>query len=171
MKSKKLSTYHVSVSAEAFAAAQFARLGCDVSIQYGANQPEYDLIISQGNQILKVSVKGSQDGGWGLTQSYLRNANYHEAAKLWLKKHSENTIFCLVQFQNVQEFDLPRMYIASPKEIANILKNNRNGYGTCILSERLEYKRSRLGNGAIDEIPNDWKFTKKRLNYLLKKIN
>jgi hypothetical protein len=63
--------YHVATAAEAIVAAQFARFGMDVSVQYGANQPEYDLIVADGDQMLKVSVKGSKDGGWGLTQTQL----------------------------------------------------------------------------------------------------
>jgi len=68
----KMSKWHVATAAEAIAAAQFARCGWDVSVQYGANQPEYDLMVSKGNNVLKVSVKGSQDGSWGLTQKYLK---------------------------------------------------------------------------------------------------
>jgi hypothetical protein len=64
-----MTSRNVGVAAEAIAAAQFARCGFDVSVQYGANQPEYDLIVARGDALLKVSVKGSQDGGWGLTQS------------------------------------------------------------------------------------------------------
>jgi hypothetical protein len=64
---------HVGVAAEAFAAALFARCGLDISVQYGANQPEYDLVVAQGERMLKVSVKGSKDGGWGLTQNYVGN--------------------------------------------------------------------------------------------------
>ncbi len=45
------------LAAEAFAAAVFARCGCDVSVQYGANQPEYDLMVAKGEHVLKVSVK------------------------------------------------------------------------------------------------------------------
>jgi len=55
----------------------FARLGYDVSVQYGANQPEYDLIITKGERILKVSVKGSQEGGLGLTKSYEKDVSFH----------------------------------------------------------------------------------------------
>jgi len=73
-------SWQVATAAEAFAAAQFARFGWDVSVQYGANQPEYDLVAVDGNRMLKVSVKGSKDGGWGLTQSHIRNADYHSAA-------------------------------------------------------------------------------------------
>jgi hypothetical protein len=50
--------WHVATAAEAIAAAQFARLGFDVSVQYGANQPEYDLMVHNGEHALKVSVKG-----------------------------------------------------------------------------------------------------------------
>jgi hypothetical protein len=85
--------WHVSTAPEAMAAAQFARFGCDVSVQYGANQPEYDLMIARGEHMLKISVKGSSDGGWGITQGQLtklRKANpaakvdYHAAADMWL---------------------------------------------------------------------------------------
>ncbi len=69
-----------------------ARLGYDISVQYGANQPEYDLAIIKGDRLIKVSVKGSKDGGWGLTQSNLTKAdsenentkaNYHGAIDIW----------------------------------------------------------------------------------------
>jgi hypothetical protein len=63
------SSRHVGVAAEAFVAGQFARLGYDVSVRYGANQPEYDLVVASGERMLKVSVKGSKDGSWGLTPS------------------------------------------------------------------------------------------------------
>jgi hypothetical protein len=55
--------WQVATAAEAFAAAQFARCGWDVSVQYGANQPEYDLVAVDGARMLKISVKGSKDDG------------------------------------------------------------------------------------------------------------
>src|SRR5687767_8565259 len=97
--SDSFSPWHVGVAAEAYAAALFARCGLDVSVQYGANQPEYDLVITQGDKLLKVSVKGSKDGSWGLTQSYLKHANYHGAIDTWLARHKPRTIFCFVQFK------------------------------------------------------------------------
>ena len=102
--------WHVSTAAEAMAAAQFARLGCDVSVQYGANQPEYDLMIARGDPMLKVSVKGSSDGGWGLTQTQLTQwrkknpdgpTNYIAAADIWLARHKSRTAMCLVNFRGV----------------------------------------------------------------------
>lgn len=60
MKNKKTITqYQVSVSAESFTATLFAWADDDVSVQYGANQPEYDLIAVRGDKMVKVSVKGS----------------------------------------------------------------------------------------------------------------
>jgi hypothetical protein len=61
----KISPWHIAVAAEAYAAGLFARCGLDVSVQYGADQPEYDLVVVRGDYMLKVSVKGSQDGSWG----------------------------------------------------------------------------------------------------------
>jgi len=55
-------SWQVATAAEGCAAAQFVRSGWDVSVQYGANQPEYDLVAVNGERVLKVSVKGSKDG-------------------------------------------------------------------------------------------------------------
>ena len=52
----KMTSWHVGVAAEAFTAGQFARYAYDVSVQYGANQPEYDLIAVSGDKMLKISV-------------------------------------------------------------------------------------------------------------------
>lgn len=37
---KAISSWHVGIAAEAYTAAVFAKYGYDVSVQYGANQPE-----------------------------------------------------------------------------------------------------------------------------------
>jgi hypothetical protein len=46
--------YHVSVAAEAYAAAAFARAGYEVYVQYGANQPGYDLVVAKGPQTISL---------------------------------------------------------------------------------------------------------------------
>lgn len=163
--SKKTSSYHVGVSAEAFVAAQFARYGYDVSVQYGANQPEYDLIAQKDDMILKISVKGSQDGGWGLTQSYKKQKSYHEAIDDWLLDHGKRTIFCLVQFKDVSDDELPRMYLATPKEIAHQMKAARGGIGDTVLKEHHSYK-SGAAAGITDKLPDEWVFTRARADYL-----
>ena len=159
---KKVSSWHIGVAAEAFAAAQFARYGIDVSVQYGADQPEYDLIASRGDQILKVSVKGSQDGGWGLTQKYKKGCGYHEAIENWLKTHGKKTIFCLVQFKDVEDAQLPRMYLATPREIAEVLHNSRSGMGETVLREYHAWGEKAAAAGTVDKLPDDWTFTADR---------
>jgi len=163
-------SWQVATAAEAFAAAQFARCGWDVSVQYGANQPEYDLVAVDGDRVLKVSVKGSKDGGWGLTQSFIKNADYHGAADVWLSRHGNKTVFCLVQFKDTPIEMLPRMYLASPQEIAAWLKNAAAGRGDTILYERHVWTPRAKAFGTIDVIPESWKFTEKRLEEIAKKI-
>jgi hypothetical protein len=100
----------------------FARSGCDVSVQYGANQPEYDLMVARG-KLLRVSVKGSQDGSWGLCQSQSKkgSAHYHDAIDRWLERHKPRTVICLVHFRSVDAVEMPRVCLATPKEIAERL--------------------------------------------------
>lgn len=131
-----VTSWHVAVAAEAMAAAQFARCGVDVSVQYGANQPEYDLMIASGERVLKVSVKGSITGSWGLTQSFLKKADYHGAVDEWLARHKPRTIFCFVQFRDAGFTVMPRLYLAQPREVARRLKATAKGRGDTILFER-----------------------------------
>jgi hypothetical protein len=173
VKVKKLMTqYQVGVSAEAFTATLFAWAGYDVSVQYGANQPEYDLIVANGDKMAKVSVKGSQDGGWGLTQSFLQNGDYHGAIDKWFQKHTSKTIFSLVQFINTdfEKGTMPRVYLATPLEIADHLKKARAGLGETSLKEYHEYKAG-VAKGTIDAIPSSWKFCKQRIDELIIKTN
>ena len=140
-RTQRIKAEIVATAAEAFAAAQFARFGYDVSVQYGATQPECDLIISEGGRMLKVSVKGSADGSWNLTQSAqsdlstANRANSHDAADLWLAGHKAGTAICLVQLKDVDNDALPRAYLAWPLEIAARLKAASGGGGDTILWE------------------------------------
>jgi Holliday junction resolvase-like predicted endonuclease len=156
-------SWQVATAAEAFAAAQFARCGWDISVQYGANQPEYDLVAVDGDRFLKISVKGTKANGWGLTQSHLSNADYHAAADAWLSKHSRKTVFCLVEFTGVPVTELPRMYLAKPIEIAAWLKAAAGGRGDTILYERHVWSKQAQAAGTIDAIPDTWRFTLDRL--------
>jgi hypothetical protein len=157
-------SWQVATAAEAFAAAQFARCGWDISVQYGANQPEYDLVAVDGDRMLKVSVKGSKDGSWGLTQSFIADANYHGAVDAWLLKHSKKTVFCFVQFRGVSVSELPRMYLVRPTEVAAWLKAAAGGRGDTIMYEEHAWTPRARAAGTIDRMPAEWKFTEKRLN-------
>ena len=112
--------------------------------------------------MLKVSVKGSQDGGWGLTQGYKKGCDYHEAIDKWLAAHGKKTIFCLVQFQNVADDQLPRMYLATPSEIAKALHDSRSGLGETVLREYHVWGDRASAAGTIDKLPEEWLFTKER---------
>ena len=70
----KASSWPMTVGAEGIAVAQFARCGFDVLVQSGHDKPWYDLVVTKAGNLLKVSVKPSEDGTWSLTQSYLRRA-------------------------------------------------------------------------------------------------
>lgn len=163
-------SWHVATAAEAFAAAQFARCGWNVSVQYGANQPEYDLMISDGDRMLKVSVKGSKDGSWGITQSYLSKADYHGAIEQWLSNHGKKTIYCLVQFSDQDLQKLPRMYLATPYEIAERLHATAKGRGDTILYEEKFWGPRAYAAGKTDMIPASWQFTGDRIEKLYKMI-
>ena len=162
-----MQAYHVGVAAEAFAAALFAQVGCDVLVQYGANQPEYDLLVSRGGHALHVSVKGSQDGGWGLNQNFKKNRTYHEAVNAWVAAHkNQNIVYCFVQFQGTKLGECPRVYLARIDEIAKRLKDSRNGAGETILWENVCRKRG-IAKGCTDKIPSEWAFSKERVSHFL----
>ena len=164
MANTSISPWHVGVAAEAYAAALFARYGYYVSVQYGANQPEYDLIAESNGQMLKVSVKGSQDGSWGLTQGYKKKGvDYHEAIERWLTAHHKGTIFCLVQFKGTAPNEMPRVYVASPKEIAERMNSSAGGRGDTILYENHIWGPRASGFGTVDKIPDDWTISQRRL--------
>jgi hypothetical protein len=159
--------YHVGVAAEAFAAGLFAQAGCDVLVQYGANQPLYDLMITRGGVAIHVSVKGSQDGGWGLIQSYKRGVTYLQAADAWGAAHRhQEVVYCLVQFQGVGLGECPRVYLATISEIVDQHKTSRKFLGGTILYENYCYKKG-VAKGCTDMIPAEWRFSLERLSKFL----
>jgi hypothetical protein len=164
---KSITSWHVGVAAEAIAAAQFARCGFDVSVQYGADQPEYDLIVVKGEHAAKISVKGSQDGEWGLTQSFLEKADYHKAIERWASKFGRTTIMCFVQFKGVAIDQMPRVYLATPAEVAKRLKATARGRGDTILYEHHEWGARAIGAGTTEAIPTNWGFSCERMEHLL----
>jgi hypothetical protein len=167
MAENSFSSWHVGVAAEAITSAMFARCGLDVSVQYGANQPEYDLVVVRGERLLKVSVKGSQDGGWGLTQSHLKEAKYHGAVDIWALRHKPRTVFSFVQFKNVPLDQMPRVYLATPAEIAQRLKATAKGRGDTVLYEQHVWGPRAHAAGTREQIPESWKFSLARVEFLL----
>ncbi len=169
MLTRLMTPYQVAIATEAVAASVLAHAGCDVSIQYGANQPGYDVIATKGQHALKVSVKGSQDGGWGLIQSYKRGASYAEAAEAWRRGQRPDIVFCLVQYQGVIPGAAPRMYFAWPAEISTQLKAARGGLGNTILYEHYVFKKGEAA-GKTDKLPDSWWASSQRIAELFARI-
>jgi len=151
------------IAAEAYAACLLAQAGYDVLVQYGANQPHYDLIAVKDKRMLPISVKGSQDGGWMLAVKYVRpGVDYIQAADNWLAAQREDVIFIFVQFMGLSIGDTPRVYAARPTEIAVHLKTQRAGKGHGALHENYGAKRP---NSKYDHrIPDGWQFSLDRID-------
>lgn len=162
------------IAAEAYVASQLARSGYDILVQYGANQPHYDLVAIKDSQILLVSVKGSQDGGWALAVNKVKEAKgcqgnqYHRAIDLWRQDQREDVVFFLTQFQGVAINESPRLYVASPDELAKQMKLQWSGNGHAALHE--DYQRDHPKSTHNHRIPTEWQFSKERLESLASKI-
>ena len=163
---KTMQQYHVAIAAEAFAAGMFAQAGCNVLVQYGANQPQYDLVVVSAKQTIWVSVKGTQGHAWGLMARYKKDRGYHEAIDAWATaNHSSQIIYCLVSLQGIKLGECPRVYLATVAEISKRLKESRNGAGHTILWENRCYTKG-IAKGCTDMLPTEWSFTHDRLTYI-----
>lgn len=151
------------IAAESYAACLLAQAGYDVLVQYGANQPQYDLVAVKGERFLPISVKGSQDGGWMLAVRYLKpGVGYHAAIEAWLEAQRKDVVFVFVQFIGVTLGAAPRVYVSKPPEIAVHLKTQWDGQGYGSLQEdfRRDHPRSRYSH----KIPNQWIFSGTRID-------
>jgi hypothetical protein len=165
----------LTVAAEGIAAAQFARCGFDVSIQYGPNKPKYDLFATKAGSLLTVCVMGSLDGSWDITQYYLKRStelsgkkvDHQRAIELWLDRHGARAVCCFVQFQGVAIDRLPRIYLASPKETAQKLREIAERYGNSILYDEFGGESYNDTNQTIGKIPAAWRFSNERIQELL----
>ena len=151
------------IAAESYTACLLARCGYDVLVQYGANQPHYDLVAVKDKRMLKVSVKGSQDGGWMLAVRYVKpGVNYVQAIDQWLTNQPDDLVFMLVQFIGVQLGDAPRVYVVRPHEIAAHMKTQCHGRGHGSLQE--DCKRDHPKSKYDHKVPSSWMFTEARID-------
>ncbi|HWG21367.1 MAG TPA: hypothetical protein VG225_12625 [Terracidiphilus sp.] len=170
----KPATWPISVGAEGIAAAQFARCGFDVLVQAGRDKPWYDLVVTRGGNLLKVSVKASENGQWSLTSGYTRRVaetsgmriDCRSAVDMWRASHGSRTICCLVQFEGAAIHELPRIYLASPDEIAARMRDTADRTGQCSLFESYEWT-GRDGTRNIEALPSKWNFSPARILELL----
>ena len=63
----------------------------------------------------------------------------------------------------------PRVYFATPKEIAERLDASAGGRGETILYENHTWGPKAAGKGTTDCIPDDWVASEQRLKYLFEK--
>lgn len=156
------------MAAEAYAAALFARAGYDVLVQYGANQPGYDLAVAREFQPAKISVKGSKDGGWVLMASDKKQGvTYHEAIDSWAKRHrDQNVLYCFVQMKDVSFEAMPRVYLATISEVVAYMKSCCGGHGYTSLREKYKWASGKAA-GMTDAIPEYWRMTERRIAELL----
>ena len=165
MTTKRMSPRQCEIAAESYAACLLAQAGYDVLVQYGANQPKYDLAAVKGTKKLLISVKGSQDGGWPLAVKYKKKTvTYHQASDQWLSAQHPDVIFMLVQFIGIPFGSAPRVYAVLPREIAAHMKTQRGGHGHGALHENFggASTRSRYKH----QIPQTWAFTITRIDTL-----
>ena len=87
-----------------------------------------------------------------------------------LEKHSDKTVFCLVQFKDTTAIELPRMYLATPAEIGQWLKLAAKGRGDTILYEKHVWTRKAKASGTIDTIPHHRIFTEERLEEMAQTV-
>lgn len=151
------------IAAEAYAASILARAGYQISVQYGANQPAYDLVAEKGGRILLVSVKGNQDGGWPLAVTHKKpGVSYHQAIDNWKAKQRKDIVFIFVQFLGVPLTSAPRVYVARPDEVAIYMKSQCNGNGHGALWE--DYPRDHPHSQYKQKIPATWVFSQARID-------
>lgn len=168
-------SWPISVGANGIAAAQFARCGFDVMVQAGPDKPWYDMVVTKSGNLLKIGVKATQDGRWRLAESYLLRAGHgtakkpdiHHAIRMWLDIHGERTVYCLVQFEGVSLNQLPRIYLATPAEIARRMRETAERTGEPFLYEQYDWTSSETGYSAIETLPSSWQFSHERIQELL----
>jgi hypothetical protein len=152
------------IAAESYTACLLAQCGYDVLVQYGANQPHYDLVAVKDQRMLPISVKGSQDGGWMLAVKFVKpGVDYHGAINQWLTIQRPDVVYVFVQFLNVALGEAPRVYAARPPEIAAHLKSQCHGRGHGSLQENF----SRKPKSKYDhQIPMSWAFDFNRIELI-----
>lgn len=171
----RTTSWPITVGAEGIAAAQFARCGFDVLVQAGRDKPWYDLAVTRAGNLLKVSVKASEDGCWFLAQGFARSLPNHgskvdcrSAIDLWVDSQGSKTICCLVQFDGVPLSQLPRIYLAFPYEIAGAMRTTAERTGHCTLFEQYEWRTS-IGEREFTALPSSWRFSEDRIQDLLER--
>lgn len=167
-------SWPITVGAEGIAAAQFARCGFDVLVQASRDKAWYDLVVTRAGNLLKISVKASEDGEWRLTSGYARgdqtiggaSFDLGNAIDRWQASYGSRTVCCLVQFCAVAIDELPRIYLALPGEVAQMMRETASRVGRCTVCERYEWFLPD-GSPKLETLPSSWRFSPHRIEELL----
>jgi hypothetical protein len=124
--------------------------------------------------MLKLSVYGSLNGFWNLADPFLnlkprmtaKESDYHRAIDLWLADHNSRTC-CLVQFQAAELNIMPRLYLASAREVAERLHESTEQLGDSVLYEEGWISDSAHASHAMGSLPAAWRFSPARVGELL----
>jgi hypothetical protein len=171
----RLSSRCISLSAEGIAAAQFARSGFDILQQAAHEKPNFDLAVTRAGALVKMSVKASDNGRWDLVAPFLRGvqgpkprrAEFQSAIELWYGSQSSRAMCCLVQFEDVPLDQLPRIYLASPIDIARRMQDSLERLDDASLFETYEWTSPFDSVHRVETLPNAWRFSVERIQELL----
>lgn len=169
------SSHAISVGGEGIAAAQFSRCGFDVLVQAGHDKPTYDLAVTRAGNLLKVCVRASDNGRWSLVHPYLKNplesrgsrAECQKAVDQWLDSQASRLVVCLVQFEGVSFYEMPRIYIASPFEIARRMLDTVDRLEDSALYEAYDWVSPFDAVHRSESLPRNWRFSPERIEQLL----
>ena len=170
----KIDNNRVANAADGDVIARLAFLGFDVFTQRKSNLKRYDLLaVDERDVALKISVKGSQMGRWVICPSTgakdEKGNIYHAAINEWAKEQNQpGIVLCFVQYKGISPDQRPRIYLATPKEVAAHLKAQANGRGYGALVEHHVFTaRSQAGAGVVDNIPEHWRFSRERVEHMI----
>ena len=62
---------------------------------------------------------------------------------------------------------MPRMYLATPAEIAEKMNVSAGGRGDTILYENHTWGPRAVASGTTDSVPKTWEFTRQRAAYMI----
>lgn len=171
----RLTSRSISLGAEGIAAAQFARTGFDILPQTAHEKPNFDLAVTRSGALVKMSVKASDNGCWDLVHPFLRGvhgsksrrADQQKAIDMWLDGQASRAMCCLVQFDGIPLEQLPRIYLASPWDIAKRMLDSLERLDEASLLESYEWTSPFDGVVRMETLPNAWRFSPDRIQELL----
>jgi Holliday junction resolvase-like predicted endonuclease len=160
----RMTKHQVDVAAESLAASLLSQAGYEVFVQYGANQPGFDLVAIREKRTLRVSVKGTQVKGWCFSGGDKeKGITYAEAADKWLTRQNIELVFVFVQFYRIKIGEMPDVYVARPHEVSAHVKRGKGGAGDSTLRWNHTWTRG-IAKGITDTPQDKWKFTQARID-------